>query len=194
MNQQINVVCVGHSGHGISALCNLLLKKNRFKSTSSASQVTTEIDSEILLYSCDNNRYILNIVDTPGYGMFGEDENYTIQRDIISQWNNENIPTHFVFVLASTSLEIAGTRRADRVKELCENRSLVLSKCFGKEQQLMRHSEGLSDIYRTDHILPMELNQWNRQSQDPRFLPEPYNIAERNRTKLLNHICRIHSD
>lgn len=190
--KQINIICVGHSGHGISALCNLLLKKDRFKSAVSMSQVTTRMDHEKMIYDYNGKQYILNIVDTPGYGMYRDEEHFTTLGNIIDVWNTDNSPVYFIFVQASTSFETARQQRAERMRNLCvgENRSLILSKCHENEDCIMRRlGEDLETMFETPHILPMDLDMWHREDIDKRFIQKSHDIAEKNRVLLLNKIC-----
>ncbi|GAG80961.1 unnamed protein product [marine sediment metagenome] len=185
---KINVICVGHSGHGISALCNFLLKDKRFESSNSASQVTNSIDTELMTYKYNDKEYNLNIVDTPGYGMFRDDEHFESLKKFIED-EEKNI---LVFVLSSNALIESREKYVNRVRNLVDgSHPIVLSKATLEDENtsvIERCGNQIVDRFNASIIIPMDLIQWV-EDPDKRRNEVLFNQSEENRVKLLDYIC-----
>lgn len=161
----------------------------RFASSNSASQVTNSMDMELMTYKYNDKEYNLNIVDTPGYGMFRDDEHFESLKKFIEEQEEKNI---LLFVLSSNALIESREKYVNRVRNLIGGSyPIVLSKVTLEDENtsvLERCGNQIVDRFNASIIIPISLVQ-RMENPDKRRNEILFSQAEENRVKLLDHIC-----
>ena len=186
--QNVNLIVVGRTGHGSSSLCNFLLKKKRFKATLFSFQVTTTMQEESMTYIHNNKEYTINIVDTPGYGLYDYERHFLALQRYIEISVNRNIPCYLVFVHRING-EIGDRDILRRIRNLeFAGSSLILSHVtenmnYNECMEYMRRVR-LEEVFYSQYVDSIDSKQWLYQNQHRRRNVDISDMSEKNRRKL----------